>query len=42
MARQDEKRMRIGGGFHRSILETMAQALGNYPQLQGAIERALA
>lgn len=27
----------IRGGFHRSILETMAQALGSYPRLQGTI-----
>jgi len=31
----------IRGGFHRSILETMAQAIGNFPVLQGMIERAL-
>lgn len=31
----------IRGGFHRSILEALAQALGSYPQLQGTIERAL-
>jgi hypothetical protein len=31
----------IRGGFHRSILETMAQAIGNHARLQGTIERAL-
>jgi hypothetical protein len=28
----------IRSGFHRSILETMGLAIGNYPRLQGAID----
>jgi hypothetical protein len=32
---------RIRDGFHRAIIETMVQAIGSYPRLQGTIERAL-